>query len=78
MIFKILINNADEAQKLNQIATKYPYDIMVESKNGRADAKSLLGTMLLTMESDLKLVTPDGIDSRELEIELAPYIVKYV
>ncbi|MDR0904989.1 MAG: HPr family phosphocarrier protein [Oscillospiraceae bacterium] len=78
MIFKILINNSDEAQKLNQIATKYPYDIQVESKNGRADAKSLLGTMLLTMETDLKLITPDGIDSRPLEEDLKPFIVSYI
>ena len=78
MVFKIVISNAEDAQKLNQIAMKYPYDIQVESKNGRADAKSLLGTMLLTMESDLKLVTADGVDSRELEADLAAYIVKYV
>ncbi|MDR1064816.1 MAG: HPr family phosphocarrier protein [Oscillospiraceae bacterium] len=78
MVFKILINNSEEAQELNRIASKYSYDIQVQSKNGQADAKSLLGTMLLTMESDLKLITADGADTRALEADLKPYIVSYI
>jgi phosphotransferase system HPr-like phosphotransfer protein len=78
MVYKILINNSEEAQELNRIASKYPFDIQVQSKNGQADAKSLLGTMLLTMESDLKLITSDGADTRVLEEEIKPFIVDYL
>jgi len=76
MEFKIYIASSDDAQKLNKIASKFPYKIDIESPNGRADAKSLLGTMLLTMESSLYLITEDGADTSELEAELAAFIVK--
>ncbi|MDR0446286.1 MAG: HPr family phosphocarrier protein [Oscillospiraceae bacterium] len=78
MVYKILVNNSEEAQELNRIASKYPYDIHVQSKNGWADAKSLLGMMLLTMETDLKLTTADGADTRALEDEIKPFIVSYL
>ena len=78
MIFKININTPEAAQELNRIASKYPFDIQVKSRNGQADAKSLLGTMLLTIERDLTLITEDGADTRLLELDLKPYIEKFV
>jgi len=76
MVFKIKIETTAEAQQLNQIATRFPFDIQVESKNGWADVKSLLGTMLLTMEDDLKLVVPDDADYRSFAAKIDAYIIK--
>ena len=76
MVFNIVINSSAEAQQLNQIATQFPFDIQVESKNGWADIKSLLGTMLLTMEDDLKLVVSDDVDYRALEAKIEPFLKK--
>ena len=76
MVFKIKIESSAEAQQLNAIATQFPFDIQVESKNGWADVKSLLGTMLLTMEDDLKLVVSDDVDYRALEAKIEAFLVK--
>ncbi len=65
-----------DAQKLNRIAEKYPFDIWIHGKSGQADAKSLLGLMLLTIEQDLKLVVDDDIDVRELRKDIECYLLE--
>jgi len=74
MVFKIKIESSEKAQQLNAIATQFPFDIQVESKNGWADVKSLLGIMLLTMEEDLKLVIPDEVDYTSFEATIKPFL----
>ena len=75
MTCKIKITSSQEAQKLNRIAEKYPYDIWVHGKNGQADAKSMLGLVLLTIEDDVRIVVADGIDTRALEKDIAEFVV---
>jgi len=73
--YKILIRSSAQAQQLNKIADKYPFDIWIHGQSGQADAKSLLGLMLLTIENDVKLVVSDDIDTEAFEKEIAEFIV---
>jgi phosphotransferase system HPr-like phosphotransfer protein len=73
MTFNIKIQNAQDAQNLNKIAEKYPFDIWVHGKSGYADAKSLLGLMLLTIEQDVKLVVDDDIDVELFKKDICQY-----
>ena len=75
MTFTIRISGAEDAQKLNRIAEKEPYDIWVHGKQGAADAKSLLGLMLMSLESELKLVVDDDADTKALLKEITPFLV---
>ena len=76
MNIPIIIHTSDQAQKLNRIAERYQYDIWVQGKSGQADAKSMLGLMLLTIENKVNLVVKDGIDTRALEKDIAEFISK--
>jgi phosphotransferase system HPr-like phosphotransfer protein len=75
MTFNIRITTSEDAQKLNKIAEKYPFDIWVHGKSGYADAKSLLGLMLLTIENDLKLVIEDDYDTKPFEKDIEKFLV---
>jgi len=75
MTYNIMIKSSAQAQKLSKIAEKYEFDIWIHGKSGQADAKSLLGLMLLTIENDVKLVVPDGVDSEALEKEIDEFRV---
>lgn len=74
MTYNIKITSSADAQKINAIAQKYPFDIFVHGVQGYADAKSMLGLMLFTIENDLKLVIEDDVDARQLEKDIAPYL----
>ena len=74
MNIPIFIHTSDQAQRLNRIAEKYQYDIWVQGKSGQADAKSMLGLMLLTIENEVNLVVKDGIDTRALEKDIAEFM----
>lgn len=73
--YKIKITSSEQAQKLNRIAEKYPYDIWVQGKSGQADAKSMLGMVLLTIENDVTLIVNKGTDTRALEKDIAEFMV---
>ncbi len=75
MTFNIKIKSSEDAQKLNKIAEQYPFDIWVHGKTGYADAKSLLGLMLCTIETDLKLVIEDEHDTRQFEKDIQDFLV---
>ena len=75
MTYNIKINSTEEAQKINRIAEQYPYEIWIHGQSGYADAKSLLGLMLLTIESDLKVVVDDAIDTKALLKDIEPFLV---
>ncbi len=49
MVFKISAKKATDAQELNRAAEQCPYDVWLQGVSGTADAKSLLGMMLLTL-----------------------------
>lgn len=76
MTFNIRITSSEDAQKLNKIAEKYPFDIWVHGKTGYADAKSLLGLMLCTIETDLKLVIEDEHDTKAFAKDIENFLVK--
>ena len=76
MTFNIMIKSSAQAQKLSKIAEKYPFDIWIHGKSGQADAKSLLGLMLLTIENDVMLVVPDEADTKSLEEEIEEFRVE--
>ena len=75
MQFRIRISSSEQAQRLNRIAEKYPYDIWVQGKSGQADAKSMLGMVLLTIENDVTLLVSNGVDTRALEKDIAEFMV---
>jgi len=62
--------------KLSKIAEKHSFDIWIHGKSGQADAKSLLGLMLLTIENDVQLVVPDDADTRDLERDIEEFRVR--
>jgi len=64
------ITTSEQAKRLNRIAEQYPYEIWVHGRSGQADAKSMLGLMLLTIEDDVRLVVDDSIDTSELENDI--------
>jgi len=72
-VYDIVIQTSVHAQKLSHIAEKYPFDIWIQGKSGNADAKSLLGLMLLTIENDVQIVIGDDIDTRDFEIEIEEF-----
>jgi len=76
MTFDIIIRSSMQAQKLCRITEKYEFDIWIHGKSGQADAKSLLGLMLLTIENDVQLVVPDDADTESLEKEIEEFRVK--
>ena len=75
MQFRIRISSSEQAQRLNRIAEKYPYDIWVQGKSGQADAKSMLGMVLLTIENDVTLLVSNDVDTRSLEKDIAEFMV---
>ncbi|MBQ8974901.1 MAG: HPr family phosphocarrier protein [Oscillospiraceae bacterium] len=77
MVFQIKLNGPEDAQKLNRIAEKCPFDVWLHGKSGQADAKSALGLMLLALENDLKLVVDEeeGVDEKVVRREFGDYIV---
>ena len=74
MVYNIKIDGPEAAQKLNRTAEKCAYDVWIHGKSGQADAKSALGLMLLSLESDLKLVVDDGVDKKAVEKAFADFI----
>ena len=74
MEYKIKITSSEQAQKLNRIAEQYPFDIWVHGKSGQADAKSMLGLMLLTLESDVLLVVDDDINAKIFEKDIHEFL----
>ena len=75
MTFTIRIPTPTDAQKLNKIAESYPFDIWLHGKTGTADAKSLLGVMLMTLENEIKLVVDDDVDTKHLIKDITEYLV---
>ena len=73
MEYDILIRSSEQALKLSKIAEKYTFDIWIHGKSGQADAKSMLGLMLLTIENDVRLVVPDDADTAALEEEIKEF-----
>lgn len=73
MNINIRIATTEQAQRLNKIAENYPFDIWIHGRSGQADAKSMLGLMLLTIEDDVRVVVKDGIDTAALEKDLEEF-----
>ena len=73
MDISIKIRTSEQAQQLNKIAEKYPFDIWVHGRSGQADAKSMLGLMLLTIEDDVRIVVKDDVDTAELEKDIEEF-----
>jgi len=71
----IRIKSSEQALKFSKIAEKYSFDIWIHGESGQADAKSMLGLMLLTIENDVRLVIPDDVDTTELEKEIEEFRV---
>ena len=76
MTYDIMIRTSDQALKLSKVAEKFSFDIWIHGKSGQADAKSLLGLMLLTIENDVKLVISDDVDTEALEKEIEEFRVR--
>jgi len=76
MDYDIIIRSSEQALKLSKIAEKYEFDIWIHGKSGQADAKSLLGLMLLTIENDVRLVVDDHEDTKVFEKEIEEFRVR--
>lgn len=70
----IKLKNINDIQKINQIVSKYPFDIWIHSKSGMVDAKSVLGIFALSLNEDLNIVVEDEIDTSKLFKELEDYM----
>ena len=70
----IKVKNTDDIQKINRIVTRYGYDIWIHGKSGMVDAKSLLGTFLLSLNEPLSLVVEDDVDASDLLKDLEDYL----
>lgn len=70
----IKVKNTEDIQKINQIVSRYGFDIWIHGKSGMVDAKSLLGMFLLSLNEPLKLVVEDDIDTTSLFKDLADYL----
>ena len=75
MTKKIVIRNSDDIQVINKICSQYILDIGLHCKDGVADAKSLLGMFLLSLNQPTYIVVDDDVDARRLWNELSDYIV---
>ncbi len=74
LIKPIKMKNINDIEKVNAIVSRYPYDIWIHSKNGMADAKSILGMFILKLNEPLTLVVPDNVDTQPLFDELKEFI----
>ena len=74
MTRKIKVKNTEDIQKINQIVSKYSYDICIFGKSGQVDAKSLLGMFLLSLNEPLQIVVEDDVDPTALFKDLADYL----
>lgn len=70
----IKVKNIGHIQQINQVVSKYPFDIWIHSKSGMVDAKSILGIFALSLNEELFLVTDDDVDTRQLYTELSEYM----
>ncbi|MDF2596232.1 MAG: hypothetical protein K0R69_2573 [Clostridia bacterium] len=70
----IKVKNIGHIQQINQVVSKYPFDIWIHSKSGMVDAKSILGIFALSLNEELFLVTDDDVDARQLYTELSEYM----
>lgn len=70
----IRIKNTDDIQTINRIVTQYSYDIWIHGKSGMADAKSLLGMFLLSLNEPLQIVIEDDVDPTALFKDLSEYL----
>ena len=73
---RIEIHEADDIVKINRIVSQYAYDILIHSKSGMVDAKSLLGMFILSLKEDMFVVVEDDIDAGELFEELKDYLAE--
>lgn len=71
---EIKIKSTKDIQKINEIVSKYPYDIWIHGESGMADAKSVLGMCLLGLNEDLYIVVEDNVNPDSLFKELADYM----
>lgn len=74
MTRKIKVKNTEDIQKINQIVSRYNYDIWIFGKSGQVDAKSLLGMFLLSLNEPLQIVVEDDVDPTALFKDLADYL----
>lgn len=74
MIKSIKMKDIKDIEKVNDIVSKYPFDIWIHGKSGMADAKSILGMFILKLDEPLFLVVPDDSDSDRLFRELEEYL----
>lgn len=69
MLKDIEINSTKDAEKLNEVASRYNFDIFVHYGDVMVDAKSLLGLMSLVGHK-MKLVLPDEVNSKVIDRDL--------
>lgn len=74
MIKSIKLKDVNDIQRVNDIVTKYSFDIWIHSKSGMADAKSILGMYILKLNEPLTLVIPDDVNPKALFEELSEFL----
>lgn len=71
---EIKIKSTKDIQKISQIVSKYDYSIWIHGESGMADAKSVLGMCLLSLNEKLYIVIDDEINTNELFSELKEFM----
>lgn len=77
MLRPIKIKDIEDIKKVNEIVSRYSFDIWIHGKSGMVDAKSILGMFILKLNEPLSLVVPDDVDASKLFKELDEYIHFY-
>ena len=63
MVKEIMIKNMEQAEKINKLATRAPYDIWVSNSTMMVDARSLLGLLALVGKK-ASVVAGDHVDPK--------------
>ncbi len=66
MVIHFKLTNKDQVPTLNSIASKYPFEIWIQSEDRRYDANSMLSLYTLPFKRELQLVVEDGVASKDL------------
>lgn len=62
MVIHFKLSDKDQVPKLNQIASKYPFDIWIHSEDRKYDATSILSLYTLPFKTELKLVVEEDVN----------------
>lgn len=72
----IKVENLENVREINEIATRFQFDVWVHGRSMEADAKSLMNLLALDWKNDeLRIVTEDNINPKYLYKAMKKYLI---